>query len=93
MNKKEWQALDQARDLLKLGDRATLGEMKRAYHQMCKQHHPDRSGDEAQDSEVMYRLTEDYDLLMRYTNEYRSRWQPRSDRWCACRRLGWRTLG
>ena len=71
MNKKEWQSIDRARELLKLDDRATLGEMKRAYHRMCKKYHPDRAGDSESDSEIMYHLTEAYELLMRYTDEYR----------------------
>ena len=71
MNKKEWQAIDRARELFKLDDRATLGEMKRAYHRMCKKYHPDRAGDSDKDSDIMYRLTEAHELLMRYTDEYR----------------------
>jgi hypothetical protein len=71
MNRKEWQAIDQARELLKLDDRATLGEMKRAYHRMSKKYHPDRSGETEEHSEIMYRITEAYELLMRYTKEYR----------------------
>ncbi len=71
MNKKEWQSIDRARELLKLDDRATLGEMKRAYHRMCKKYHPDRAGDSDRDSDIMYHLTEAYELLMRYTDEYR----------------------
>ncbi len=71
MNKKEWQAIDRARDLLKLDDRATLGEMKRAYHRMCKKYHPDRAVETDESAEVMYQLTEAYELLMRYTKEYR----------------------
>ena len=71
MNRKEWEAIDRARDLLKLGDRATSGEMKRAYHRMCKKYHPDRTDGSEQDSEIMYRITDAYELLMRYTEEYR----------------------
>ncbi len=74
MNKKEWQAIDRARRVLQLGDRATLGEIKRAYHRLCKAHHPDMQGngqEDPQESEIMYRLTESYELLMRYCDEYR----------------------
>lgn len=71
MNKKEWQAIEKARELLKLGDKATLGEMKRAYHRMCKRYHPDKTAETDKNGEIMYRLTEAYDLLMRYTKEYR----------------------
>ena len=72
MNRKEWQAVENARKLLGLGDRATLGEMKRSYYRMSKQHHPDTAGDDhSSDDDMMYRLTEAYNLLMRYCEEYR----------------------
>ena len=41
MNAKDWQAIEQAREVLGLGDRVTLAEIKRAYHRLSKQHHPD----------------------------------------------------
>jgi hypothetical protein len=74
MNRKEWQAVEEARDLLHLGDRATLGEIKRAYHRLCKEYHPDlvaAQNDDGDSEELMYRLTAAYELLMRYCNEYR----------------------
>ena len=74
MNKKEWQAIERARRLLQLGDRATLDEIKRAYHRLCKAHHPDlrqNGPDDREQKEMMYRLTESYELLMRYCREYR----------------------
>lgn len=72
MNRKEWQGIEKARKLLGLGDRATLGEMKRAYYRLSKQHHPDTAGEEnGINDDMMYRLTEAYNLLMRYCDEYR----------------------
>ena len=70
MNRKEWQAIEQARDLLGLGEAATLAEIKRAYHRQSRLHHPDTAGHET-DSERMYRITAAYELLIRYTSEYR----------------------
>ncbi|GAB4336355.1 MAG: hypothetical protein Kow0089_06550 [Desulfobulbaceae bacterium] len=69
MTRKEWRAIEEARRLLGLGDRATLGEIKRAYHALSKEHHPDLGG--AEDDDMMYRLTEAYNLLMRYCDQYR----------------------
>ena len=72
MTEKEWQRIAAARDLLCLGDAATLGEIKRAYHRLCKKYHPDVTGEtgcKAQD--FMYRLTESYNLLLGYVEEYR----------------------
>lgn len=72
MNRKEWQAIEKAGKLLGLGDRATLGEIKRAYYRLSKQHHPDTAGpDQSPEDDMMYRLTEAYNLLMRYCDEYR----------------------
>ena len=73
MNRKEWQAIEQARKLLGLGDRATLGEMKRAYYRLSKKHHPDTTKEKGKEEgdEMMYSLTEAYNLLMRYCEEYR----------------------
>ena len=48
--------------------------MKRAYYSLSKQHHPDTAGQDSSseaDEEMMYRLTEAYNLLMRYCDEYR----------------------
>jgi len=72
MTREEWQAIDAARQLLNLGERATLGEIKRAYRQRCKQHHPDAVGDEsAEDAMLIRELTRGYDLLMRYCEQFR----------------------
>ena len=72
MNRGKRQAIDQARRLLGLGERASLGEIKRAYYRLCKQYHPDASGSVAEkDQDMIYRLTNAYDLLMRYCEEYR----------------------
>ncbi|MDO9041089.1 MAG: J domain-containing protein [Desulfocapsaceae bacterium] len=72
MTKEEWQAIDEARQLLNLSERATLGEIKRAYRQRCKQHHPDKVGDEsAGDAVIIRELTRSYDLLMRYCEQFR----------------------
>ena len=72
MNRKEWQAIEQARELLELGDRATLAEIKRAYHHQSKLHHPDTTKIAGGESgEQMYRITAAYELLLRYCNEYR----------------------
>jgi hypothetical protein len=71
VNRKEWQAIEQAGKLLQLGERATLAEIKRAYHRMSKLHHPDTAQVSGHSSEQMYRITAAYELLMRYCNEYR----------------------
>ncbi len=72
MTKNEWQAIFEAKELLGLGDKATAGEMKRAYRKLCKHHHPDLNNHkDEQNNEVMHKLTKAYDLLMRYCEQYR----------------------
>ena len=72
MNRKEWQAIEEARRVLGLGERATLAEIKEAYRRLSKEHHPDtRAEKEPEDTEMMYRLTAAYRLLLRYCEEYR----------------------
>lgn len=70
MNRKQWQAIEQAREVLHLDDRATLAEIKRAYHRQSKLHHPDASGATG-DGEQMYRITAAYELLLEYCTTYR----------------------
>jgi len=70
VNRQEWEAIEQARSLLQLGDRATLNEIKRSYRRLSKLHHPD-TATAVPSSEQMYRITAAYELLMRYCNDYR----------------------
>ena len=81
MNKKDWQAVEQARELFNLGDQATAEEMKQAYRRMCKKYHPDRAeeADKKRYAEIMCRLTESYELLMRYIRKYRFPLKPDKD--------------
>jgi hypothetical protein len=73
MNSKQWQAIEWARQELELGERASVVEIKQAYHRLSKLHHPDHGRTSSSDvnSERMYRITAAYESLMRYCNEYR----------------------
>ena len=46
MNRKEWKAIQDAGKILGLGDKATVGEIKRAYYRLSKEHHPDVTGED-----------------------------------------------
>lgn len=71
MNRAEWRAIEEAGELLGLGGRASLIEIKKAYHRLSKLYHPDTgAAGGPESSEQMYRLTAAYDLLMRYGNAY-----------------------
>lgn len=74
MKRKKWQAIEKARDILQLGDDATLAEIKNAYHRLSKKYHPDGEINlNGQKPEKMYELSEAYELLMHYCKEYRFR--------------------
>ena len=79
MTKSEWQAITEAGKLLNLGDRATLGEIKRSYHHLCKLYHPDTAEEAKKDPEKISSLTEAYELLIRYCEEYRYPLTPAAD--------------
>jgi len=71
MNAKEWQAIERAREVLRLPERASLAEIKRNYRRLSKQHHPDAATGPEGVNDQMYLITAAYELLMRYCNEYR----------------------
>ena len=59
--------IDKARRLLGLGIDATLDEVKEAYRELAKKHHPDRNGS----AENFTRIHEAYDILTEYMHGYR----------------------
>lgn len=71
MTKSDWDAIFEAKELLGLGDRATLGEIKRSYRNRCKQYHPDLVGDDRKKGDMMRRLTRAYDVLLRHYNQFK----------------------
>jgi hypothetical protein len=77
MTKSEWQDVFEAKELLGLGERATLGEIKRSYRRKCKEYHPDLVGDDKAKGDVMRKLTRAYDVLMKHYNQFRIPLVPR----------------
>ncbi len=72
MTRGKWATIEQARDILHLGDDATLAEIKRAYHRLSKRYHPDSAQGKGQgNTDKMYQLTAAYEQLMQYCAEYR----------------------
>ncbi len=69
--KSEWQEVLEAKELLNLGDRATLGEIKRSYRQKCKEFHPDIVGNDKAKGDIMRKLTRSYDLLINHCRQFR----------------------
>ena len=73
MTRSEWANIKAASDLLGLGEKASLVEIKKAYRRLSKKHHPDMQNDpeDISDNIEMHRLTEACQLLLRYCKDYR----------------------
>jgi hypothetical protein len=73
MTKNEWDDIKAAADLLGLGEKASLAEIKKAYRRLSRKHHPDVQQSAKQQSEeiAMYELNEAYQTLLRYCAAYR----------------------
>lgn len=64
-------SIAEAADILQLGDWASLGEIRRAYHRLSKLYHPDTAQESHSDPEKMHQLTIAYEILVAYCHEYR----------------------
>ncbi|MCB2183508.1 MAG: DnaJ domain-containing protein [Desulfobulbaceae bacterium] len=73
MTKKDWQKIEAARELLALGEKATLAEIKDAYRRMSKKYHPDlaKKNRVSENRIHMHEVTEAYRILIRYCRNYR----------------------
>jgi len=66
--------IDEARHCLGLGEMATSGEIRRAYHRLAGQLHPDHNPDDPEAEARVAELTQAYELLTAYAeNVQRSR--------------------
>jgi DnaJ-class molecular chaperone len=65
--------IEEARKLLRLGEAATLKEIKRAYKALAHRHHPDKHSGIAteQAEETMKKLNWAYKVLMDYCTDYK----------------------
>ncbi len=71
MTKSDWEEIFEAKELLGLGDRATLGEIKRSYRSRCKANHPDIVGNDRAKGDLMRKLTRAYDVLMKHYDQFK----------------------
>ncbi|MBI5955977.1 MAG: GvpL/GvpF family gas vesicle protein [Chloroflexi bacterium] len=69
-----FQAVDEARRLLGLGETATPGEIKRAYHRLASQLHPDHNPNSPEAEARMAELTQAYRLLTAYADSQALFW-------------------
>lgn len=62
----------EAKELLRLPERATMAEIKASYRQLLRQWHPDiSSGDPAECVEMTRQITAAYKAVMLYCSQYR----------------------
>jgi len=73
MTRKQWAAIQAAAELLGLGEKASLAEIKKAYRRLSKKHHPDvQMGTKQKTGKAaMQKITEAYQVLLHYCAEYR----------------------
>jgi len=68
----DFEQISEARQLLRLGETATLKRVTRAYKQAAKRYHPDKceDPDKVKCEEMMKRVNEAYELIIRYFTDY-----------------------
>jgi len=68
----DFEQIDQARRLLGLAETATSKQIKEAYKRAAKRYHPDKCKDQdaAKCEEMMKKINEAYELIMKYCAEY-----------------------
>ena len=75
MTNEQWKKIVAAKELLGLGDQATLAEIKRAYRRLSKKYHPDMAANGAdlkKGSKInMQDLTTAYEVLLAYCSAYK----------------------
>ena len=70
MTGKQWRKIMAAKELLGLGESATLAEIKLAFRSHSKLHHPDLAGDTSDNQEKMLQLNEAYQTLLSYCENF-----------------------
>lgn len=70
ITKRQYEKIVQVREILGLGERATLAEIKLAFRLYSKHHHPDIAGDTPENSEKIRIATEGYQALIAYCAQY-----------------------
>lgn len=72
MTSSEWKQIYTAKELLELDDSATLNEIKRAFREKCKTHHPDVNQSASPENDMMIKnLTVAYKILIDYCGQFK----------------------
>jgi len=70
MKREKWKELEWAKTLLGLGERATMQEIKKAYRNKSKQHHPDLCKQAGRHVHSMQDINRAYGLLLDYCKTF-----------------------
>ena len=67
-----FEQVGEARQLLGLGEVATMRQIKQAYRSAANRYHPDRckEADKAKCAEMMIQINQAYELIMKYCSQY-----------------------
>ncbi len=79
MKEDRWAAIDRARRLLGLTDKASRNDIRSAYMKACRLNHPDRIPDHGDAEDKMGLINSAYRLLMEYSDNYRMSFLPNED--------------
>ncbi len=79
MKQDRWAAIDRARRLLGLTEKASRNEIRSAYMKACRLNHPDKNTDAEDSEERMSLINSAYRLLMEYSDNYRMSFLPNED--------------
>ncbi|MFW6308795.1 MAG: J domain-containing protein [bacterium] len=76
-NKLESEKIYQAAKILNLGEKASLDEIKNAYKNLMKKHHPDNYNKEEKEKvrEKVKKINKAYEIIMNYCDNYRYSFQ------------------
>lgn len=66
----KWDRIRAAKELLHLGDRATLQQIKAAYRRLSKRCHPDTRDADGQKGVAMQEVNAAYEILIDYCHSY-----------------------
>ncbi len=79
MKKDKWKAIDKARRILGLTEKASRNEIRQAYMRACKLNHPDIATSGQESEKEISRINAAYRLLMEYADNYRINFMPNED--------------
>jgi len=71
MTRKEWQQILAAKELLGLGDNATLAEIKLVFRSYSRQYHPDLAGNTRGNRDKMQQINEAYQTILAYCKNFK----------------------